>query len=458
MRKKGVKRTLSFATIGKDIIGNILYIFLGSVAAVLAVIVIQQLTYSPVYTSEAVMYVRPVDSSEQSPASYSNAEKLAVAFEEVISDDVMKDKLASESDIDLDGVEFFANALKDTHFVSIGAEASDPISAKKGAELLLDGHGELTGLISGSMELALLSAPVTPTAPSNSVLNTRLTMWSGIVAFALLTSVFALISFLADTISTVSELESRLGVPVIGSVVSDTGKKSSSVRVADDSIALLITNKAAGETFKDNINSLAARFEYLARGGSKTVMVSSFGTNEGKSTLCANVALALAESGLRVLLVDADMRNSSQYRIFDLKEQRGRSFIEFMKGSCSFDDAAVTLKGGAVLLPVYEYIEDSAEILGTSRFEHAIDSVSDRFDIIIVDTPPTAFVADAEIIAGKCACALLVVHSNVYSASSILSAVEALEQASPRFCGCILNGTAPQRSFSLRLPREKSEL
>ncbi len=438
IRKKKAEKKVDLREIGADLLKNLPFIILGALAAALAAFVITKLTYTPEYTAKASFYVRAIDNANLTQAGYSSATKLAVAYAEVISDPIVNDKLSEETGEDLDDVVFKASEIESTHIIEVSAVAPTPQRAYDCLCILVDNYGVITNYVSKTMTILPETMPTTPTSPSNLYSMKRNVAIGGLAGLLISSALFALLSFFSDTINTEAELEERLDVKVFGSIVDGSAYKKKS-----DAKALLISDKSTPFEFSENIRRIAARVERLTREGVKSVMITSFGSNEGKSTIAANIAMAIAESGRSVLLIDSDFRNPSQYRIFDLEKEGKAGFSELLNGEATFGEAVVRRNKNFHILPVYRFVKESTEIIGSEKFDRVMDELKTQYDLVIVDTPPTAFVADAEIVSGKCDASLLIVYKDTCSASSILGAVEALEGAKSKFCGCIFNGASP---------------
>lgn len=446
MQKNKIQKALNIRVILEDILHNLLYIIAGTIAVAIIASIYTKATYKPKYTTEVSMAVEVKENGNLSQASYYYAIKLAVAYSDVISDGVTKDKIEELSEKELKGVSFSASSITDSHIIVVKCTASDPVDSYNGMKTFLENYGSVTEYVSKTMILVPLDVPVTPTEPSNMYSMTRNVGLAAVAAFIVFTAIFAFISYLRDTIKSEDDISGRLDVNYIGSVVEEKKGKRLSSKKRSLVKALLITNEKIGFEFVENINKLASYFEHQSRSGKKSFMFSSFGSNEGKSTIVANVAMSLAESGYRVVILDADLRNPSQYRIFDIDPEGRKSMIDYMDGNCALEEALIHQSKHLYILPTFTYVKNSAELLDSDEFSSIIDKLAEEFDFVFVDSPPTAFVADAVLISERCDASALVVFRDAYGINSILSTVESLENASKDFLGCILNGAQAEGS------------
>lgn len=147
----------------------------------------------------------------------------------------------------------------------------------------------------------------------------------------------------------------------------------------------------------------------------KTVMVTSSIPNEGKSFVAMNLWAMMARVGVRVLLIDCDLRNSSMRAHYGLTTEEDMvGMVHYLSGKAEMEDVVYqTDIGTGYIIPVVKNIIDPTILLEDERFSRLMKEVRDcgAFDMVIVDTPPLGSVADALHIASYCDGTLLVVRS-----------------------------------------------
>jgi non-specific protein-tyrosine kinase len=170
----------------------------------------------------------------------------------------------------------------------------------------------------------------------------------------------------------------------------------------------------------------------------KTIVVTSAGGGEGKSTTLANLAVVSAQRGRRVVLVDADMRRPTLHQLFGLDNQAGLTTM-------MMDDSALTapplqdtgIEDLAVLtsgpLP-----PNPADLVGSRRIEDVIAMISQDADQVLFDTPPVVAVTDAALLATKVDGVLLIVGAGKTRREYVRTAVQRLEQINARLIGTVL--------------------
>ncbi len=175
----------------------------------------------------------------------------------------------------------------------------------------------------------------------------------------------------------------------------------------------------------------------------KSIVVTSAEPGEGKSTTCSNLAIAFAQNGERVVLIDCDLRKPSMHRIFKISNIEGLSDI--LIGKEKFENIVKKDIENLYLIPAGKIPPNPAEMLGSKNMEKLLEKLKEEFDIIILDTAPLQAVTDAQILSTKVDATILVVKSNVTNKDSLLQAKSLLEKVGANIIGTILNGVEEKR-------------
>jgi len=174
----------------------------------------------------------------------------------------------------------------------------------------------------------------------------------------------------------------------------------------------------------------------------KVIVVTSSVIGEGKSTVSANLAVAMAQRGRRVLLVDADMRRPRQHHLWELSNTVGLSNV--IVGQTELEMATQEAMGNLTILPAGVIPPNPGALLDSKRMATLIANFADNFDFVIIDTPSLS-VADDPRILGKLADGiLLVVRPGVVDSTSANSSKELLNQLEQNILGLVVNGIKPE--------------
>ncbi len=181
-----------------------------------------------------------------------------------------------------------------------------------------------------------------------------------------------------------------------------------------------------------------------AESPNKTMVVTSANPKDGKTTVATNIAIALAQSGQRVLLVDADLRRPRIHKAFGLENHTGLTntlvgdrTLSQVTRDVGIDKLSVVTCGP---LP-----PNPAELLHTKQFSRLLEEAASQFDRVIFDSPPLRAVTDAAILAPQCGGALLVVRARATTRDSVLAAIRSLTDVNAHILGGVLNDVEPGR-------------
>jgi capsular exopolysaccharide synthesis family protein len=175
-----------------------------------------------------------------------------------------------------------------------------------------------------------------------------------------------------------------------------------------------------------------------AEEGARTLVVTSTGPREGKSLVAANLAVAIAQAGQRVLLVDGDLRKPKLHEIFRVGQEPGVSNV--MVGGAKTSDAIVESSvEGLWLMAAGRIPPNPAELLGSQRFHELLTSLKAHFDWVILDTPPVMAVTDAALVAHRVTGVVFVIRADATSRHAAKRALDQLEQVGAKFVGGVLN-------------------
>lgn len=170
----------------------------------------------------------------------------------------------------------------------------------------------------------------------------------------------------------------------------------------------------------------------------KKIVITSSNPGEGKSVVAANLAISIASTGSKVLLIDADLRRPKVHKLFFLENYKGLSSL--LAGDLKIDDVAnETPVENLHIITSGPIPPNPAEILGSAKMNQFIEKASSVYDIIIFDSPPVNTVADASILSSIADGVILVIEAGVTAREAAILAKEQLEKINARILGVVLN-------------------
>ena len=262
-----------------------------------------------------------------------------------------------------------------------------------------------------------------PNRPSSPlvVLNIFLSVVLGLLAG---TGLAFFVEYLDVSIKTVDEVEKYLGLPVLAVIP----QQSRPLTEAGQS-------SGQGEAYRALRTSLAL----IAREGKQKVFtVISGGVGEGKSTTLFNLAYVCAEQGSRVLIVDSDLRRPVQHKMVGLPNRLG--MVNVLTGELKVEEAVQeTGVPNLWMLTSGRLRRGSLGIMNNQRLRAVLDVLKDKYDYVLMDSPPILGVTDAAILASEADGVLLVVQYRKYPKIISLRAKRMIENAGGHVMGAVLN-------------------
>jgi len=169
----------------------------------------------------------------------------------------------------------------------------------------------------------------------------------------------------------------------------------------------------------------------------KVIMLTSPTQNEGKTTVIANLGVVMAQAGYKVLVVDADLRNPSQHKVFKLQNVGVSNVIS--TGTPVADCIKATEVDNLWVLPAGPVAPNPSELLGSKIAYDLIVSLKPYYDFILIDTPPILPVTDAVIVSGKVDGTIMLIDSGVIGVEAAKEAKDRLDKAHGHILGVVLN-------------------
>jgi tyrosine-protein kinase Etk/Wzc len=287
--------------------------------------------------------------------------------------------------------------------------------------------------------------PKYPAKP-NKILNFLLAIFMGL---GLGVGITLFLDFMDNSIRGIEELE-RLNLPVLGSIPAIRGEENSPEKRRNGKVkakklehnqieARLITHFAPKSRIAEAYRALRTSIQYSKVDKPlKSILLTSPGTGEGKSTCVTNLAITMAQQGSKVLLVDADLRRPILHSLFKMDNKKGLS--NRLVGRISTDEAVHTTGvENLYLMPCGTIPPNPSELLGSKAMKSLIDELSLQFDMILFDSPPTAAVTDAVVLSSMVEGVVLLVKVGQSHRKVALRSYALLKNVNSQVLGVLLN-------------------
>lgn len=273
--------------------------------------------------------------------------------------------------------------------------------------------------------------------------DSRLTLRSGSVAGLLVAAAVVVLGSLNATVRPVSDPASVVGAPVIGRI-----GYQPKLRKGEGQLFMLRHPKA--ET-SESIRFLRANIEIASAADKITSLaITSPEVGEGKSTVIANLAIAMAQAGMRTVVIDADLRNPSQHRIFGIGNSLGLSSWLKQADRPLFDLASATTVRNLLLIPAGPASTSPADALSLNRVRQVLALIGDRADIILIDTSPVLDSSETLLVAAEVDGVILISRPDPGHPDALRLAATVLDPIGARIVGVVVNHQSRRRSMGSR--------
>ena len=395
--------------------------------------------YSPSYTAEATVSVEIVNGG--SYANRNTAEQMGVIFPYILTSGALSDVIAA--DLGTSGVpgSISVSCITGTNLLTISVTGSDPDKVYAVLQSVLKNYPEVAQFVVGQTKLSVIDDSGVPEDTGRtSVLRGSLTRGAA-VGFLIGVLLLMVYTVTTRTIRDEEELRALLNVPCLGTLPSYKKKKRK--KNANNEVNILNDRNGSNSDYVECMRLIRTRLE-RQMGDKKVLMVTSSIPGEGKSTVAGNLAISMARKGKRVILIDCDLRNPTQGKVFGLKGKYP-GLVAVLQGKARLEDALyeVTDRGepiGLTLLPGSDHESKLVEILGSDEMKNLLEELKKQADVVILDTPPSAMLVDAMIMVQHVDGVVYVVMSDFAKRSFIFRGMEELTSNGVDVLGCILNG------------------
>ena len=307
--------------------------------------------------------------------------------------------------------------LKQANVVKIKVTADTKREAYFSIKLLNDWYRENTERYSFPYNITILKESKFSTKPVNPNSHIKNFLIGAVGSGFVLSCLLGLYFFLRDTIKSEEEVENKLDTRLYAKLPFEVKKRED----ARNKKAILITSLKTSFFFRESMNKLRSKVEASSdKHGYKSFMITSAYENEGKSSIAANLALALAKNGHKVVLVDADFNKPAVFKIFDL--DGSKSLNKAIEGTSSWSSQIVSDRSGLDLLPCSQDTLKSELLTNSKKLDEIMKELREEYDFVIVDTSP-AYLLNETMAMNELVDATLFVVRQDYATSDVINEI-----------------------------------
>lgn len=443
---------------------RLVLITISTLVGIIMFFVFSKFIIKPTYTASVLMYVDYNDSTSSANLNELNyAQKVVTTYINFLQTQVFYKQVVDESNLEYSPKELMdmtqIESISNTEIFQISVTSPSPDDSFELVELMQKIAPELIKSIKGTAQIRIVDPVVIPMSPSspNIGMNTLVGGVMGLIVSILGVFMWEIIDI---NVKSKEDLLNRYELPILGAIPNFNVYKKRNYKLQKLFPSLRNNNKQLTNLI-DNIDNktkfviteayksfrINLRFT-LHSDECKKVLISSPNPQDGKSTISANLAITIAETGARVLLIDCDLRKGRVHTIFHLKNAPGLSDtlsgminVSYVIRKTNFSNLQLITMGTIPPNPT--------ELLASVQMEELIKRLSMEYDYIILDTPPVNVVSDPLSLVKMVDGVVIVVRENMTSHPSIVSSVTKYEFVEAKILGFVVNGiTLNQREKS----------
>lgn len=409
---------------------------LAAVICTVAYYLVATVTFKPVYTTSSTFTVAIGNYYGNSTKTYNNktAQQMAKTFPYVLQSGVLGDIVAADLGYTSMPGTVVATAIEDTNLFTLQASAADPQLAYDILQSVVRNYPQVAEYVVGTTTLTLLDEDGVVTAAANAVTWKTSLKWGGLLGLAIGLLFIVVYMLLHKTVQNTDDLKRLTNARCLAVVPHLSDKKRSQA-----SSGTLITQKRVPQAFVESIYRLRSGVE---RADKKVLLVTSSLPDEGKTMVAANLALALAKKGKRVILVDVDLRNPSLAKQLGVPSRLTKvGLSDYLNERVEMDGLGFTVSNlnNLVVIPAGCPTKNASELLNRGKLRTLIAAMRDQADFVILDTPPSAVLADSSVVARWVDGVVYVVRQDYASCDRVLSGMDNIASAGAPMVGCVIN-------------------
>ena len=435
---------INIKSIIRDVFRNCWMILIAGISAILLVSGYRNIIYEAEYTSKATLVVSAKGSGTgNSYANLTTTSEMAEVFSNVFSSSVLKKRIVEE--LGLQGANFAISAqtIPETNLLVLSVTGKHPQIVYQAICGAIEHYADVSEYVFSNAVLDVMEMPEVPLYPSNAIPVRSYQKKAALVAAVLMGAFLVFMSVMRGTIKTEAAAKRRLKGTKLALVGHEEKNRTLRARLRKKNKSILITNPITTFGYVETFRKLAFRIQSeMKKKGHKVLLISSVEENEGKSTIASNIALAMAQSGKKVILMDMDLRRPAIYKIFDVESKSENGFWR--------EELPVSGQHKMQLFLNKKAVKNPAVFIKEKKVGALLERSKEVADIIIVDSSPMNAAADTELVLAYADASLLVVRKDWVHTGDLNRAIDILEKGDTEFLGYVLNDYEDGKALSSR--------
>ena len=386
--------------------------------------------FRPTYTSTATFIVEI--EGDGTFIGQSTSKVLLASIPQVITSRDMSELITERLDGKTSAARISAEVIEDTNVISMSAVGFSPESAYHTLKTALEVYPDLARHAVGKTSMSYIIRPSVPTASDGAASAVRSVLTGLIIGTVVCLGVIVVKDLLFPTFDSVEEIRKRFGFDKVCSIPE--------IQSASADLPFRINDRSVNRRFYDAIGRMRSSVAHEARKKDlRTILVTSTVPSEGKTTVAVNFALSLAQHGMRVLLIECDLRNPAMADTLGVTTGGHPPFSEVIRVRSKLSESIIRCGENLDVICESEYNEDAAELITSEFVRKLVLTAREKYDYVIADTPPLTAASDAAVLGEYFDAFIYVIKKGFTSVHSVEEAIEQLRYSKSIPVAAVLN-------------------
>lgn len=395
-----------------------------------------KVTYVPYYQSSVTCTINNDYGSYGDISYLTTTKNLSSMFKYLTSTSTFRDMLKKELGTEIINGTISSYVAETSNLLTITVTSDKPQDAYDILLATIKCYPDIADYVVGTVYFHVITPASVPTEPINAADYKGPAKKGALLGVGVVLAIFAVFALFDSRINNSEDIEKKMNVKCLAVIPEIKFKK----RKKTKNMPITILNNRVGYGFKESYRLLRTKVKkYCDKNNCKVILVSSAVPGEGKTTTSINIALSLAEISDKVVLVDADLRKPSVVERLRVTKDH-LSINTVLKGKADVMEALIDIEGSQLkVLAGSTSVKNALECMGSEAMKNIVARLREKFDYVIIDTPPCGIMSDASMISRYADGMIMVVRCNKSKMSYISHALSLL--AGDRFpvIGCVLN-------------------
>lgn len=395
--------------------------------------VFKTMTYQPQYSASMKVIL---DSNEFTYNQMEETQNYTKTLNYIFNGQVVKDYLKKNMGNTLKPYTCTLTSSQDTNITTVTVVSKTKKSAYESLNYIEKWYRKNSNAYNLKYKMEILEKPefsYTPINPNSHVNNVKK---GGILGAGIIVLLLALFSYISSTVKNEHDIEANVDCRLFAKIPLEKKPRSRKFWKKNKK-SILITSIKTSFAYKESIKKLRHKVEQSAmKHNYKTIMVTSTDENEGKSSVCTNLALSLAMKDYKVLLIDTDFRKPAIQKVFELHNQKYLNL--YFEGKDSWQNQIQHLeKPNLDILTITQEKKHIEEYLSSQYMKDLINEARELYDYVLIDSAPAGYLNDSIILNHYIDTTLLIVKQDRANFKSINNTIYRLMNVKNNLMGCV---------------------